>query len=65
MKINKDLLVPYCLATGFFNLIFTTVLILVASLIFSFQLTWEVFEESFAIGYIILWVSNLDIIKEK
>lgn len=65
MKLEKDLLIPYSIATGFFNLLFTAIITIVVSSIFSFPLTWKTFGESFAVGYVVLWIFNLDIIKEK
>ena len=65
MRVNKGLLIPYSLAIGMFNLIFTAIIVLVVShLMFDFPLTWGLYAEHYAIGYVILWVLNLDTIKE-
>ena len=64
MKIEREFIVPYSIAIGFFNLIFTTIIVVIAAWAFSFTLTWKMYFESYALGYIILWILNLKSIRE-
>ena len=68
-QIDEELLrlfVAYSLAIGLFNLIFTTIITLVISCgIFHFTFTWKMFLENYVIGYIVLWLLNIKITKER
>ena len=65
MKIDSDLIIPYSIAIGIFNLIFSAIITVVVShLIFNFPLTWKLFIENYIVGYAVLWLLNLKIIRE-
>ena len=64
MKIEREFIIPYSVAIGVFNLIFTGVIVLILSWIFDFSLTRKIFWEHYAVGYVVLWILNLKIIRE-
>lgn len=64
MKIEKEFIIPYSISVGMFNLIFTGIIVFILSWIFDFSLTWRIFWEHYAVGYVVLWVLNLRIIRE-
>ena len=60
----KDLIIPYSVAIGILNLILTTILTVVVSYwIFHFPLTWKMFGENYLVGYVVLWMLNINTIK--
>ena len=64
MKIDTDLIIPYSLAVGFANLILSGILTLISALVFHFPITGEVLLTNYIIGYIILWITSIDLIEE-
>ena len=64
MKINKELLLPYIMAVGALDAAFTLLGYFIVSSIFSVNLTWKDMIASFICGYVVLWIINLDIIRE-
>ena len=64
MKIDTDLIIPYCLAVGFANLILSGILTLISALAFHIHITGEVILTNYIIGYIILWITSIDLIEE-
>ena len=64
MKIDTDLIIPYSLAVGFANLILSGILTLISALDFHFPITGEVILTNYIIGYIILWITSMDLIEE-
>lgn len=65
MRVDKELIVPYSLAIGIFNIIFTSVIVTILSWIFEFSLTSKIYAEHYVVGYLILWLLNLSIIKSE
>jgi hypothetical protein len=60
----KNLIIPYSIAIGILNLVLTTILTLVVSYwIFHFPLTWKMFGENYLVGYVVLWILNIETIK--
>lgn len=64
MKINKKLIIPYVLAIGFWNLIFTSLITIILVAVLAFPLTGRMLVESFTIGFIVLFILNLRKIRE-
>ena len=68
-QLDEELLrlfISYCIAIGLFNLLFTVLItIIVSCWIFHFPFTWKMFLENYIVGYIVLWLLNLNIIKNK
>ena len=64
MKIDTDLIIPYSLAVGFANLVLSGILTLISALVFHFPITGEVILTNYIIGYIILWITSIDLIEE-
>jgi uncharacterized membrane protein YvlD (DUF360 family) len=62
---KKNLIIPYILAIGVFNFIFTAIVLTILCAIFSNTLTLRMFIEHYIVGYIILFILNLKVIKEK
>lgn len=64
MKVDTDLIIPYSIAIGILNLVFTAILTVVVSYwIFHFPLTWKMLGENYLIGYVVLWILNIKTIK--
>ena len=63
MYINKREIIPYSLAIGMFNVIFTGIIIILASIIYGFPITFKIFTKYYTIGYIVLWLMNIDVIE--
>ena len=64
MKIDTDLIIPYSLAVGLANLMLSGILTLISALVFHFRITGEVILTNYIIGYIILWITSIDLIEE-
>lgn len=64
MKIETDLIIPYSLAVGLANLILSGILTVISAFIFHFPITGEVLLTNYIIGYIILWITSIDLIIE-
>jgi hypothetical protein len=64
MRIKKELIFPYIMATGIFNIIVTAILSASLCICFSNTLTLKMFLENYMIGYVILFILNINIIKE-
>ena len=65
MRLNNKLILSYSLAIGIFNAMFTTVIVVAVShLIFKFPLTWKLYGVHYIVGYIVLWLMNLEMIKK-
>jgi hypothetical protein len=64
MKIDTDLIIPYSLAIGLANLILSGILTLISAFVFHFPITGEVLLTNYIIGYIILWITSIDLIEE-
>lgn len=56
--------IPYSIAVGMFNLVFTVILVTVfSSWVFHHPITWGVLIKSYIVGYIVLWILNVKIIR--
>ena len=63
MNKRKEL-ISYSIAIGIVNFILTGLIVTIASMASLYPLTWKVFAQSYAIGYIILWILNMKLIRE-
>ena len=61
---RRELILPYSLAIGAWNAIFTVCITMILAFIFSFRVTLGIFIQNYIFGYIVLWILNLKIIEE-
>ena len=61
---KKELLLPYSLAIGVWNALFTVVITFIIAFLFEFQITLGTLIHNYIAGYIVLWALNLKIIEE-
>ena len=63
MKSRKEL-ISYSMAIGIINFILTGLILTIASMASLYTLTLKTFIQSYAIGYVILWILNIHTLKE-
>ena len=55
----KGKILPYSIAVGIWNIIFTVIIAFLVNIILSIHVTWELFLKSYICGYVFLWIGNL------
>ena len=57
-------IISYSIAVGIINFVLTGLIVFIASTTPFYAFTWKLFAQSSAIGYIILWILNMNVIRE-
>ena len=52
-------ILPYSVAVGAWNLLFTIIIVFIETIILSITPTWELLWKSYICGYTFLWITNL------
>ena len=65
MKLKKELIIPYSIAIGVWNFIFTVIIATILSVVLSFPMTMKILTEFLFVGYVVLWLLNVKVIKEE
>lgn len=60
----KGKMLPYSIAVGIWNLLFTIIIVFIEAIILSISISWELLWKSYMCGYIFLWIANLRAIDE-